>query len=82
MIASSHFEGKIDPSALTRIAHEISEIDRVLAAQMGSRVKLVSDVARHTLDAGGKRLRPALVTLCARATGNSFDSERARLLGP
>ncbi len=81
MIAPSLFEGKIDPASLTLIAHEIAEVERVLAIEVGSRVQLVTEVCTHTLHAGGKRLRPALVTLCARATGLPFDPIRARRLG-
>jgi len=81
VIAPSLFEGKVDPAALTKIAHEIAEVDKVLATEIGSRVQLVTDVSEHTLKAGGKRLRPALVTLCASATGLPFDPIRARKLG-
>lgn len=63
------------------IATEVREVEKVLADQMGSRVELVEAVSRHTLDAGGKRMRPAFVILAARATGLPFDIERARRLG-
>lgn len=75
------FEGKIDPAVLTEIGHEIAEVERILEREIGSRIELVRDVCGHTLGAGGKRLRPALVTLAARATGLEFDPDRARLLG-
>lgn len=73
--------GKIDPSALTEIAHEIAQVEAVLEEHVGSRIALVRSVCTHTLHAGGKRLRPALVTLAARATGRTFDAERAHRLG-
>lgn len=81
MIAPGVLEGKVDPAALTQIAHEIAQVEDVLAREVGSRVKLVRDVAEHTLQAGGKRLRPALVSLAARSTGLPFDEARARRLG-
>lgn len=81
MIAPSQFEGKIDPSVLTEIGHEIAEVERVLEGELGSRIELVSQVCCHTLGAGGKRLRPALVTLAARATGLDFNADRAHRLG-
>lgn len=73
--------GKIDPSALTEIAHEIAQVEAVLEEHVGSRIALVKSVCTHTLHAGGKRLRPALVTLAARATGLPFDGDRAHRLG-
>lgn len=81
MIAPSLFEGKVSPEALTEIAHEIAQVEVLLQKAMGSRVDMVETVCTHTLSAGGKRLRPALVTLAARATGLPFDAERARKLG-
>ena len=81
MIAPSLFEGKIDPAVLTEIGHEIAEVEAVLKIEIGSRIELVSQVCGHTLGAGGKRLRPALVTLAARATGLEFNADRAHRLG-
>ncbi len=81
MIATKLLEGKIDPAALTEIAHEIAQVEAVLEEQVGSRIALVESVCAHTLRAGGKRLRPALVTLAAKATGRTFDADRAHRLG-
>lgn len=81
MIGEQMLQGKVDPAALTEIAHEIAEVERVLEHELNSHVELVSSVSAHTLRAGGKRLRPALVTLSAQATGLEFDTERARRLG-
>jgi len=53
------------------------ELNRVVETD----VKLVSDVARHTLRSGGKRLRPAFVSLAARAAGKDFDQEQAVRVG-
>lgn len=64
-----------------QILTEIAAVETVLEGQMGSQVRLVEQVGMHTLRAGGKRLRPALVGLAARATGKPFDLERARKLG-
>lgn len=42
------------------------EIERMISTP----VKLISDIAGHTLGAGGKRLRPALTMLCAQMCGD------------
>ncbi|MGL1590386.1 polyprenyl synthetase family protein, partial [Vibrio parahaemolyticus] len=44
-------------------------------------VDLVTKVGLHTLEAGGKRLRPAFVALAARATGLPYLRERVVKLG-
>lgn len=68
-------------SVLARIGEEVRLVEAVLHSELDSNVELVREISRHTLDAGGKRIRPALVHLAAGATGNSFDPDRARRLG-
>lgn len=48
---------------------EMAEVDRLIHASLTSQVELVNDVAGHIVNSGGKRLRPLLVLLGARATG-------------
>jgi octaprenyl-diphosphate synthase len=72
---------KLNSPVLQRIAAEIALVEEVLEREVGSEIQLVSEVGRHTLRAGGKRLRPALVTLAAIATGENFDPSRTRRLG-
>ncbi|MCA3238493.1 MAG: polyprenyl synthetase family protein [Methylobacterium sp.] len=45
------------------------EVDRVIGARLDSGVPLVGQVARYIIDAGGKRLRPALLLLTCGALG-------------
>jgi len=71
----------LDRDALAKIAEEIIEVEGELQRQVGSQVNLVRKVGEHTLNAGGKRLRPALVTLAAAATGLPYDPNRTRKLG-
>jgi octaprenyl-diphosphate synthase len=73
--------GAAAPELMAQIETEIRLVEEELRQQVGSQVKLVREVGRHTLDAGGKRLRPALVSLCAEALGRPFDKDRARKLG-
>ncbi|HEY0867885.1 MAG TPA: polyprenyl synthetase family protein, partial [Fimbriimonas sp.] len=74
-------KGSIQPDLLESISDEVARVEEELQRQVGSQIELVQKVGRHTLKAGGKRLRPALVTLAARATGLEFDPERTRRLG-
>lgn len=70
-----------NPALLEQIREEVEWVELELAQQVTSRVRLVDQVGRHTLTAGGKRLRPAFVSLAARATGLSFNPARARKIG-
>ena len=57
------------PNPLAIIAHDMREVDRVIARKLDSGVPLVGDVSRYIIAAGGKRLRPALLLLSAGALG-------------
>ena len=49
------------------------EVDKIIAARLASEVPLVGQVSRYIISAGGKRLRPALLLLCASALGCRSD---------
>lgn len=66
---------------LGTLADEARIVDGFLYELVGSDVELVEQIGRHTLLAGGKRLRPSLALLSARATGRPFSEERIRKLG-
>ena len=51
-----------------------AEIERMISTP----VKLISDIATHTLGAGGKRLRPALAILSAQICGDDSDNPAER----
>ena len=51
------------------IAAEMAEAERVFAAELGSRFPFVQSLVDHCADFKGKRLRPALVLLTAKAAG-------------
>jgi geranylgeranyl pyrophosphate synthase len=57
------------------------QVETELNGLVNSSIQTVSEVGRQTLSAGGKRLRPAFVSLAARATGREFDPHRAARLG-
>ena len=82
MSAVSDLANQIEHQELMQqIALEVRAVEEELHRQVGSQIDLVAKIGKHTLDAGGKRLRPAFVSLCARSIGKPFDSSRARLLG-
>ncbi|MDP2847828.1 MAG: polyprenyl synthetase family protein [Humidesulfovibrio sp.] len=56
-------------------AREIPGINAFLAAEADKLDGLVRDVARHVLLSGGKRIRPMLTILFARAYGHSKDDQ-------
>ena len=51
------------------IGSDMSAVDAVIRVRLHSDVALVRQVAEYIISAGGKRLRPALVLLCAGALG-------------
>ena len=51
------------------VANGLSEVDRVIGQRLDSGVPLVGEVARYIISAGGKRVRPTLLLLCAGALG-------------
>jgi octaprenyl-diphosphate synthase len=50
-------------------AADLEAVDEVIRARLKSAVPLVDQVAEHIISGGGKRLRPLLVVLSARACG-------------
>lgn len=51
---------------LTAVSSDLTAIEQALAENLNPYFDLVSQVAGHILFAGGKRLRPLLMVLCAR----------------
>ena len=51
------------------LAADMAAVDRVLRTSLDSDVALIRQVAEHIIGSGGKRLRPALLLLSARACG-------------
>jgi octaprenyl-diphosphate synthase len=64
--------GIVNPADL--IQTELAAVEQTLIANAASEVELLEAAARHILEAGGKRLRPQLVVLCARAL--RYEGER------
>ncbi|HRI44128.1 MAG TPA: polyprenyl synthetase family protein [Fimbriimonadaceae bacterium] len=66
---------------LGELRADVERVEAELATLIDSPVEVVRQVGSHTLAAGGKRLRPAFVSLAARATGRPYDPARAVRLG-
>ncbi len=62
----------LDLSAIQALAAaDMAAVDALIRRRLGSDVALVNQVAEHIVAAGGKRLRPMLLLLTARALGHS-----------
>lgn len=55
------------------IADDMRSVDAVIRARLHSDVVLIRQVAEYIINSGGKRMRPALVVLCAQAAGYKGD---------
>ncbi len=51
------------------LASDLAETDRVIRHRLGSQIPLITHIADYIVGAGGKRMRPLLVLLLARALG-------------
>jgi octaprenyl-diphosphate synthase len=51
------------------LASDLAEVDRVIRARLRSEVVLINTVSEYIIGAGGKRMRPVLVLMMARALG-------------
>jgi len=55
-------------------AADMARVDALIRARLSSDVVLINQIADHIIASGGKRLRPMLHTLAARAAGYSGDN--------
>lgn len=58
------------PAIQALAAGDMAAIDALIRRRLASDVVLVNQIAEHIVSAGGKRLRPMLVALAGRATGD------------
>lgn len=53
---------------------ELNAVDQLIAQQLDSPIELINQVGQHIIKSGGKRLRPMVVLLGARAFGHSMKN--------
>lgn len=58
-------------SAKQLVAADLQEVDRVIRNRLASDVVLVNQVAEYIIGSGGKRLRPLVVVIAAKACGSA-----------
>ncbi|MBB1472660.1 polyprenyl synthetase family protein [Luteimonas sp. MC1782] len=59
------------PAIQASVAADMADVDALIRRRLASDVVLVNQVAEHIVAAGGKRLRPMLLLLAARALGHA-----------
>lgn len=64
-----------------RVSEEVAEIESEIWRNTDSVVPLVREVGKQTLNAGGKRLRPAFVILSGKTIQPEADEARLRRMG-
>src|SRR6476661_888682 len=64
------------------VASDMAAVDALIRRRLASDVVLINQVAEYIIGAGGKRLRPMLLLLAARATdsGNALSASEAQQL--
>lgn len=60
-------------SVVALVSDDMAAVDKLISTSLESDVALVSQVSRYIVTSGGKRLRPLLVLLAARALGYQGD---------
>lgn len=56
------------------VAQDMAAVDALIRARLASDVVLINQISEHIIGGGGKRLRPMLHLLAARAAGHEGDS--------
>ncbi len=61
------------------VADDLANLDSLILRELHSDISLIQAITQHIMSAGGKRLRPLVVILCARAAGYMGESEHLEL---
>jgi octaprenyl-diphosphate synthase len=61
------------------VVDELKNLDQLILQELHSDISLIQSITKHIISAGGKRLRPLSVILCARAAGYTGDIEHLEL---
>src|SRR5579862_5168060 len=68
-------------SFLDYVRPDLEAVETRMHADLGSDVQAVYSLSHHIMRAGGKRLRPAMVALSARAVNPDVDAQRLATVG-
>jgi geranylgeranyl pyrophosphate synthase len=66
-------------SSLESIAPRMATVEAEIERLITTPIKLIADVASHTMSAGGKRLRPTLTLLAAQLCGDEGETPNNRV---
>ncbi len=69
------------PTFMEYVREDLEAVENVMHGELKSDVRLIYDLSNHLLRAGGKRLRPAMVALAARAVNPDMSRERIGRVG-
>ena len=72
LVAATGLPGITEVQALA--ASEMSQVNSLIRRRLGSDVALINQISEHIVAAGGKRLRPMLTVIAARALGYAGDA--------
>lgn len=71
---SIHSATPIDFNAIKNLIHnETAAVDKLILERLSSRVQLINEIGYYIISNGGKRVRPLLLFLTAKALGNASD---------
>ncbi len=60
--------------SLASLAPRMAAVEREIEKLITTPIKLIADISSHTMNAGGKRLRPALTLICAELCGDDGEN--------
>lgn len=63
----------------TLMSHELTELNSLILAEMTSEIAMINEIIEHIISSGGKRLRPLVLLLFAKAFQFSTDNEHIEL---
>ena len=78
---SARMGGTNKAAFLDYVRPDLEAVEARMNAEVGTDVRTASALTRHILSAGGKRLRPAMVALSARAVGSPVEDARISIVG-
>lgn len=69
----------LSPGIFDAVAPDMAAINKLIIQEIASSVPLIQEIAQHLIKSGGKRLRPMLVALSARAVKDAESAEAHEL---